>query len=118
MLFRSDGVVLPFRDAVAVEHLGREGHGHQAHGHDQQRDEDAEVVGRDDAEARLIPAPEKHEGRATGSQADEGQQAHETALALPAPGLGQHDEQRASRLVVIGEKGLDRDAIAAALLEP
>ena len=28
------------------------------------------------------------------------------------------DEQRASRLVVIGEKGLDRDAIAAALLEP
>ena len=28
------------------------------------------------------------------------------------------EEQRASRLVVIGEKGLDRDAIAAALLEP
>ena len=28
------------------------------------------------------------------------------------------EEQRAGRLVVIGEKGLDRDAIAAALLEP
>lgn len=28
------------------------------------------------------------------------------------------EEQRASRLVVIGEKGLDRDAIAAVLLEP
>src|SRR6185436_4133122 len=86
--------VLAGRDAVPMDHLRREHDRQDADDDEHERDEEAEVVARDDAEADSVAVPEKPRRNAGAEQADDAEAADGHALAGLAERLGRHAGER------------------------